>query len=106
MLSCVQRITIRRMELRQLEHFVAVAEDESFTRAARRLGYVQSALSVSVQSLERELSVRLLDRTTHRVRLTDAGEALLPSARKAVAAADEIRNGAAAMKGLLRGTLR
>jgi hypothetical protein len=41
------------MELRQLEHFVAVAEDGSFTRAARRLNYVQSALTVSVQGLER-----------------------------------------------------
>jgi DNA-binding transcriptional LysR family regulator len=94
------------VELRQLAHFIAVAEDGSFTRAARRLGYVQSALSVSVQSLERELDVRLLDRTTHRVRLTDAGAALLPSARKAVAAAEELRDGAAAVKGVLRGTLR
>jgi DNA-binding transcriptional LysR family regulator len=94
------------MELRQLSHFIAVAEDGSFTRAARRLGYVQSALSVSIQSLERELDVRLFDRTTHRVRLTDAGAALLPSARKAVIAADELRDGAAAVKGVLRGTLR
>jgi DNA-binding transcriptional LysR family regulator len=39
------------MELRQLAHFVAVAEERSFTRAARRLSYVQSALSVSIQSL-------------------------------------------------------
>jgi DNA-binding transcriptional LysR family regulator len=47
------------MEIRQLEQFVAVAEERSFTRAARRLGYVQSALSVAIQSLERELKVRL-----------------------------------------------
>lgn len=94
------------MELRQLSHFIAVADDGSFTRAAQRLGYVQSALSVSIQTLERELDVRLLDRTTHRVRLTDAGHALLPAARAAVAAAEELRNGAAAVKGVLRGTLR
>jgi DNA-binding transcriptional LysR family regulator len=94
------------MELRQLEHFVAVAEDGSFTRAARRLGYVQSALSVSIQSLERELSVRLLDRTTHRVTLTDAGRTLLPSARSTLSAAAGFRDEAAAVNGVLRGRLR
>lgn len=94
------------MEFRQLSHFVAVAEDGSFTKAARRLNYVQSALSVSVQALERELSVRLFDRTTHRVTLTGAGEALLPAARRTLAAAEEIRDIAAAVRGVLRGTLR
>src|SRR5487761_1366563 len=94
------------MEFRQLSHFVAVAEDGSFTKAARRLSYVQSALSVSVQALERELSARLFDRTTHRVTLTGAGQALLPAARRALAAAEEIRDIAADLRGVLRGTLR
>jgi DNA-binding transcriptional LysR family regulator len=94
------------MEIRQLAQFVAVAEERSFTRAARRLGYVQSALSVSIQSLERELGVRLFDRTTHQVLLTDAGEALLPSARQTLASAEETRDVAAALRGMLRGTLR
>ena len=94
------------MELRQLEHFVAIAEDESFTRAARRLGYVQSALSVSVRSLERELAVKLFDRTTHRVRLTDAGRSLLPAARATLASAQAIRDEAAAVNGVIRGRLR
>jgi DNA-binding transcriptional LysR family regulator len=94
------------MEIRQLEHFVAIAEEESFTRAARRLSYVQSALSVSIQSLEREFGVRLFDRTTHRVSLTDAGEALLPSARHALASVEQTLDVAAALKGVLRGTLR
>ena len=70
-----------QVEVRQLEHFVAVAEELSFTRAARRLSYVQSALSVSIRALEGDLGVRLFDRTTRGVALTDAGEALLPSAR-------------------------
>ena len=94
------------MEIRQLAQFVAVAEERSFTRAARRLGYVQSALSVSIQSLERELGVRLFDRTTHQVLLTDAGEALLPSTRQTLASAEETRDVAAALRGVLRGTLR
>jgi DNA-binding transcriptional LysR family regulator len=94
------------VEFRQLSHFVAVAEDGSFTKAARRLNYVQSALSVSVQALERELSVRLFDRTTHRVTLTGAGQALLPAARRTLAGAEEIRDVAAAVRGVLRGTLR
>jgi DNA-binding transcriptional LysR family regulator len=94
------------MELRQLDHFVAVAEDGSFTKAARRLNYVQSALSVSVQALERELDVRLFDRTTHRVTLTGAGHELLPAARRTLAAAEETRDIAAAVRGVLRGTLR
>jgi DNA-binding transcriptional LysR family regulator len=94
------------MELRHLEHFVAVAEEGSFTRAARRLSYVQSALSVSVQALERELGVRLFDRTTHRVVLTSAGEALLPAARRVLSAAEETRDLAASLRGVLRGRLR
>ena len=94
------------MELRQLGHFVAIAEDGSFTKAARRLNYVQSALSVSVQALERELNVRLFDRTTHRVTLTGAGEALLPAALRTLAAAEETLDIAAAVRGVLRGRLR
>jgi DNA-binding transcriptional LysR family regulator len=94
------------MEIRQLQHFVAVAEEQSFTRAARRLSYVQSALSVSIQSLERELGVRLFDRTTHRVALTDAGEALLTPARHTLASVEQTLDVAAALQGVLRGTLR
>ena len=94
------------MELRQLEHFVAIAEEESFTRAARRLSYVQSALSVSIQALERELGVRLFDRTTHRVTLTDVGAAMLSPARRTLTSLDEVRDTAAAFRGVIRGTLR
>jgi DNA-binding transcriptional LysR family regulator len=94
------------MEIRQLEHFAAVAEEESFTRAARRLNYVQSALSVSIQSLERELGLRLFDRDTRRVALTDAGEALLPAAHQTLASVEQTRDVAAELKGVVRGTLR
>lgn len=65
------------MDLRQLSHFVAVAEDESFTRAAQRMNIVQSGISHSIASLERDLGVQLFRRSKHHVQLTAAGHALL-----------------------------
>jgi DNA-binding transcriptional LysR family regulator len=94
------------VELRHLEQFLSVADEQSFTRAAARLHVVQSALSVSIRSLERELGVRLFDRTTHRVELTDTGRALVPEARRTLAAADAARDAVAAVRGGLRGTIR
>jgi DNA-binding transcriptional LysR family regulator len=93
------------MELRALEYFVAVAEDQHFTRAAGRVHVSQSGLSAAIRSLESELREPLFERTTRRVQLTPAGEALLPEARRALAAA---RAGAAAVNavhGLQRGTV-
>jgi DNA-binding transcriptional LysR family regulator len=94
------------VELRHLEHFVAVAEERSFTRAAARIHLVQSALSVSVRSLERELGSRLFERTTHHVELTDAGRALLVEAQRTLAAAEAARDAVAAVQGGVRGTVR
>ena len=94
------------MELRQLEHFVAVAEDRHFTRAAQRLHIAQSGLSASIRSLERELGAPLFSRSTRRVRLTPEGEALLIEARKTLSAGDAARDAVAAVRGLLRGSLR
>ena len=94
------------MELRRLEHFIAVAEEQSFTRASRRIHLVQSALSVSIKALEAELGTALFDRTTHQVELTDAGWALLPEARATIAAAQGARDAVDAVVGGLRGTLR
>jgi DNA-binding transcriptional LysR family regulator len=93
------------MELRQLETFVAVAEEGSFTRAARRLNVVQSAASAAVRRLERELDSRLFERTTHQVELTDAGAALLPEARRTLAAAAAAREAVDEVRGGLRGTV-
>jgi DNA-binding transcriptional LysR family regulator len=94
------------MELRQLENFVAVAEERSFTRAAARVHLVQSALSVSIQSLEKELATRLFERTTHQVALTAAGEALLPEARSTLEAAAAARSAVSDANEGMRGTLR
>ncbi|MFH7341130.1 LysR family transcriptional regulator [Streptomyces sp. KHY 26] len=94
------------MELRQLACFVAVADEGNFTRAAARLHIVQSAVSSTIKSLERELDTPLLDRNSKRVLLTDAGAALLPRARAALHAAQEAADAVAEVRGGLRGTLR
>ncbi len=65
------------MELRQVETFRAVAEELSFSRAAAKLGYVQSSVSAQVGALEQELGVPLFDRLGRRIKLTDAGEVML-----------------------------
>ena len=93
------------MELRHLEYFVAVAEELSFTRASRRLHVVQSGVSSAIQGLERELGATLFDRDRHRVTLTEAGRALLPEARAALAAAQAAADAVAEATAGLRGTL-
>ena len=76
------------MELRQLRYFVTLAEELHFGRAAEREHIVQSALSQQVQRLERELGVRLLERSTHHVALTAAGVVFLVEARQILAHVD------------------
>src|SRR5882757_7843025 len=93
------------MELRQLEYFVAVAEECHFTRAAKRMHVAQSGLSSSIRSLERELGASLFVRSTRQVELTPAGHALLVEARRALNATDAARDAVAAVQGLIRGSL-
>jgi DNA-binding transcriptional LysR family regulator len=84
-----------RVELRQLRYFVAVADAGTFVHAAERLHIGQPAVSQQVGRLERELGVRLFERTTRQVRITPAGARLLPEARAVLAAADRLRTVAA-----------
>jgi DNA-binding transcriptional LysR family regulator len=94
------------MELRQLEHFLAVVEEGSFTRAAARSYLVQSSLSSSLLALERELGTDLFIRGRRGAELTDAGRAFLVPARAALAEADRARDAVAEVTGLLRGSVR
>lgn len=88
-----------------MRYVVAVAETNSFTRAAERCLVVQSALSHQVARLERELGARLFERTSRRVQLTPAGEAFLPAARQCLDAAERAAAEVAAAVGEVRGRL-
>ncbi|GLZ42366.1 LysR substrate-binding domain-containing protein [Actinokineospora sp. NBRC 105648] len=90
------------MELRQLAYFLAVAEEGSFTRAAAREHVAQPGVSAQIRQLERELGHPLFDRG-RAVRLTQAGEVLLPYARSALRAAADARLAMDELAGLLRG---
>ncbi|MFE7741922.1 LysR family transcriptional regulator [Nocardia sp. NPDC057455] len=93
------------MELQQMRYVLAVAETNSFTRAAERCLVVQSALSHQIARLERELGARLFERTSRRVRLTPAGAAFLPAARQCLDAAERAAAEVAAAVGEVRGRL-
>jgi DNA-binding transcriptional LysR family regulator len=93
------------MDLRQMEVVIAVAEEGGFSAAARRLHVVQSAVSGTVRTLERELGAPLFQRTTHRVSLTPAGQAFLPAARATLQAAEEARAAVDLARGELHGEI-
>jgi DNA-binding transcriptional LysR family regulator len=91
------------MELHQLEYFVAVAEEASFTRAASRVHVAQPGVSAQVRRLESELGQQLLDRSGRSVRLTEVGSAVLPFARAALDAVANARLAVDDLAGLVRG---
>jgi DNA-binding transcriptional LysR family regulator len=91
------------MELHQLEYFVAVAEEASFTRAASRVHVAQPGVSAQIRRLESELGQQLLDRSGRSVRLTEVGSAVLPFARAALDAVANARLAVDDLAGLVRG---
>ncbi|MGW6919176.1 LysR family transcriptional regulator [Kitasatospora sp. NPDC054939] len=93
------------MELRQLEYFVAVAEERSFTRAAERVHISQSGVSAQIRQLERELGAELFDRSARSAGLTEAGRAALEHARAALAAAGSVGQAVGEVTDLIRGRL-
>ncbi|MFE9725528.1 LysR family transcriptional regulator [Streptomyces sp. NPDC005794] len=93
------------MDLRQLEYFVAVAEERNFTRAAERVHISQSGVSAQIRRLERELGAELFDRSSRTVALTVAGKAALEHARAALAAAASVGQAVGEVTELIRGRL-
>lgn len=93
------------MDLRQLEYFVAVAEEANFTRAAERVHISQSGVSAQIKQLEREVGAELFDRSARTAKLTVAGEAALGHARAALAAAQAFGDAVGETSQLLRGRL-
>ncbi|WP_229758478.1 LysR family transcriptional regulator [Peterkaempfera bronchialis] len=94
------------MQLQQLVYFVAVSETRHFTRAAERAHVAQPSLSQQIRSLERELGAELFSRARGNIALTDAGEALLPLARRILADADTARHEVQELAQLRRGRVR
>ena len=93
------------MELRQLEYFVAVVEERSFTRAAQRERVAQPAVSAQIRRLERQVGQPLLTRSSRDVRLTQAGAAILPHARAALAAVRDAQATVDEVAQLIRGAV-
>lgn len=91
------------MELRQLRYLVALADERHFTRAAARSHVAQPALSQQLRKLEDELGLPLVDRTTRRVALTEAGELLVARARRVLAELDAAGAELQQVSGLLAG---
>ena len=93
------------LSIRQLEVFLALVEQGSFTRAARHLGLSQSTVSGHVADLERRLGARVVERARSGVRPTAAGTALLGPARQTLAAERSSRQAVEELTGLLGGRL-
>ena len=94
------------LTLRQLRAFIAVADCASFTEAARQLHLTQAAMSVLVRELEGELGVRLLDRNTRRVELSEAGRDLYPFAQRMLRELEEAVHSVGELRDKKKGLLR
>src|SRR5258705_8025612 len=89
------------ISLRQLEYFVTVVDEGSFTRAAELLQVSQPGLSHQIQALERELGGPLLERLPRKIRLTPAGRTVLPHARASLAHAQRVSSAAKRASGVV-----
>ena len=91
------------MELRQLRYLVTLDEERHFTRAAAREHIAQPALSQQIRRLEEEVGLPLVERTTRRVALTEAGESLVARARRVLAEVEAAQAELAALSGVQTG---
>jgi DNA-binding transcriptional LysR family regulator len=94
------------MEFRQLRYLVALAEEQSFTRAAEREHIAQPALSQQIQKLEQEVGLALVERTTRRVSITDAGQLLVARARRILAELESAKQELDGVRGIQTGHVR
>jgi DNA-binding transcriptional LysR family regulator len=94
------------VETRQLEYFVAVAEELSFTRAAQRTYAAQSTVSAAIRTLEHDLGVSLFERSSRSVELSASGAAFLPEAKAAIEAVEQARAAVTDPNAGIRGNLR
>lgn len=94
------------MDTQALTAFLAVAESGSFSTAAEQLFLTQPAVSKRIAQLEQQLGTRLFDRVGRRIRLTEAGEALLPRARQVLLDLEDMSRAISNLTGTVSGTLR
>jgi len=93
------------MEIRHLQHFIALAEEGKFTTAAQRMNIVQSGLSMSIKELEQELGSQLVTRTTRKVSLTATGLLFLDHARSCLTVLSDGVQAVRSQDGIVRGRL-
>ncbi len=94
------------IEVHELQIFLAAAEEENFSAAARRLHLSQPAISFQIQALEQQLKTQLFQRTGRRIALTEAGRELLPMAREMVNLSSRIEETMCAQQGIVKGQVR
>lgn len=104
--QCADVLAKMHVTLRQLRALVAVAENSSFTEAAKNLNLSQAALSGLIKDLETQVDIRLFDRTSRKVLPTAAGEAFVPQVVRVLADLDEALDSLGDMKALRRGLVR
>jgi DNA-binding transcriptional LysR family regulator len=93
------------MDIRHLQSFIALAEEGTFTAAARKINIVQSGISVTIKEMEQELGVQLVNRTTRSLSLTPAGELFLAHARSSLAVLNDGIEAVRSEDGIVRGRL-
>jgi DNA-binding transcriptional LysR family regulator len=91
------------VEVHELQIFIAAAEEENFSAAARKLHLSQPAISFQIQALEQRLNVQLFQRTGRRIALTEAGRDLLPMARELISLSSRIEETMCAQQGIVKG---
>src|SRR5512138_2480996 len=93
----------RMIEIHELQIFLAAAEGENFSAAARKLHLSQPAISFQIQALEQRLNVQLFQRTGRRIALTEAGRDLVPMAREMLNLSARIEEAMCAQQGMVKG---